>query len=124
MSSLNQNWKQLAPFYFRYADKNYSTEVKDRISEAVLKFYFSNQEPPVTEATFQNITNIVTDTTCAYGVRKTALMHARHQVPTYAGILSIDGIYSGIFNLGFKEVLGKSSCDTSLFLSELTFTQH
>jgi len=111
-NDLNLNWKALAPSYFHYADKDYPTEIKDQISEAILKFYFSNEEPPVTEATFQNLTNVFTDTATAYGVREAALTHARHHVPTYAAILSFDGTFSQLVSYGYTKFLGKNTWDS------------
>lgn len=102
---INENWLEMAPTIFLYDDPKYPKPTKDKISTRISKYYFNLKN--VSIDTFQNLTNVFSDSTFIHGVRNAALLHAKY-APVYAGVLAYRGIWSQIFNLGYTEVLGKS----------------
>lgn len=102
---VNEKWFEMAPSLFQYDSPKFSDARKKEISKAILSFYFQNRTEPISEDTFQNLTNIFSDSMFIYGSRETALLHAPH-APTYTTILSIHGIWSQIFSFGYTKVLG------------------
>jgi len=103
---VDENWMDIAPSLFLYDDrgpKKISKETKDQISKALRKHYFKGA--PVSQDTFQNLTDVFSDSYFIQGARKTALAHGKH-APAYTAVLGYKGTWSQLFNIGYTEVLG------------------
>jgi hypothetical protein len=100
---VDENWMDMAPSLFLYDDPKHSKETKDQISKALRKHYF--KEKAVSQETFQNLTDVFSDSHFIHGARKAALLHAKH-APAYTAVLAYIGTWSQIFNIGYTKVLG------------------
>ncbi|XP_021957941.1 esterase 6 [Folsomia candida] len=114
LAEVNDEWMEHAPSYFLYDDPNVSKDAKDIISKRIYKFYFGDKK--ISQETFDNLTNLYSDSFFIHEIRNTILLHAKH-APVYPIILGFEGYeWSQLMRFGYEKPLGMTHADDLPFL--------
>lgn len=106
LAEVNDEWMEHAPSYFLYDDPNVSKDAKDIISKRIYKFYFGDKK--ISQETFDNLTNLYSDSFFIHEIRNTILLHAKH-APVYPIILGFEGYeWSQLMRFGYEKPLGET----------------
>jgi carboxylesterase type B len=115
LQDMNENWEKVLPITLQY-DELYTNLTQNgqlEVSKKVRKFYF--QERRINEENRQQLTNVYSDKLFNNGVRKGALLLAKH-THVYMYMFSHNrGDYSIIKSLGVDEVQGVAHLDDISF---------
>ena len=107
VNDLNENWNTIAPITFMY-ENLFSNEDLNSVSEKVKTFYFDGK--PVSQLTFQNLTNLYSDVVFVNGIINDVLLLAK-EVDTYLYILKFIGEFSCSSYFGTTEIFGTAHGD-------------
>jgi carboxylesterase type B len=121
LQDINENWRKVLPITLEYDEfyTNFTRHHKLEVSMKIRKFYF--QERPINEETRQQLTNVYSDRFFNHGVRKGALLMAKH-TPVYMYMFAHNrGDYSILKFYGIEEVQGVSHAEELSFQFANTF---
>jgi carboxylesterase type B len=110
MAKANEEWDTFASYQFVYDGVDVPEDTRKFVSKRLKRFYLNDK--PLSNANFDGLVDLYSDNLFIYGVRNTALAHARAGASVWAVLLGYNRqVWSQIMNIGFDSPQAMTHAD-------------